>query len=267
MPATAEDGPASDGEGAASTPRRAPFAPDFPEVVIQQPWDSPARPKAHTDYAAAKAGDTDAAFRFVQDMLRADKLDDVRAMIGNSEPVIVAVHAEEATGRNKIPLVYAAVLGDALGLPVDEEIVQANRPQRRGRSNLYRLLHPVEFDGAVLPGQACLLVDDHVSQGGTLADLRSYIAGRGGKVVGATTLTGIPGGQILAPLAHTLDAVRRKLPGIDAYWKETFGHDIAGLTEQETRYLLRFNALDSLRNQLVAGGQAARHRPDQGTPG
>ncbi len=258
--------PAGHDAAGGGAPRRVPFPPGFPDVVVQQPWGL-ARPVGHPDYVAAKAGDTDAAFRFVQDVVTLEKVGEVRAMVGDRQPVIVPVHAEEASGRNKLPLAYAEELGEQLGLPVDDQIVQANRPQRTGKSNLYRMQNAVAFDGDVRPGQDYLMVDDHVSQGGTLAGLRSYIEQRGGHVVGATSLTAIPDGQMLAPSNATLAALRARLPGIDAFWQETQGYDIDGLTEHEPRYLARYNSLDALRNQLVAGRQTAGPGAAQGTPG
>ena len=44
-------------------------------------------------------------------------------MVG--ETIIVPVHAEEAVGRNMIPLATSAVIAKKLGLEVDTNIVQA----------------------------------------------------------------------------------------------------------------------------------------------
>ena len=240
---------------------RAAFPADFPEVVIQQPWGTGVRPIDHPGYRAAKAGDPDAAARFVSDTVTADALERLRSLTGCRRPIIVAVHAEEASGRNAIPERYGYLLSHDLGLPLDEGIVQANRPQRTGKSNLYRILNRVEFDGPVVSGQDYLMVDDHVSQGGTLADLRNHLELQGGHVIGARTLTGIPEGQILVPTARTLAALRDKIPATGRWWKTKHGYDIDGLTEHEARYLLRYNSLDSLRNQLAAGTQAGTSSP------
>jgi hypothetical protein len=237
-------------------PRR-PFVEGFPEVAVQQRFGSPARPTAHPDYKAAKSGDPAAAARFADAMVTSQGLAAVKKMAGNARATLVAVHAEESTGRNAIPIAYAAVLARRLNLPVDMDIVQSNKVFRTGSGALHRMTTPVAFDGTVEPGKSYLLVDDHTSQGGTLADLRSYIENRGGKVVGATTLTAAPDGHMLAPISRTLDALRAKLPGIDAWMTGSFGHDTSSLTEAEARYLTRFNSLDSLRNQIAATKQTS----------
>ena len=168
----------------------------------------------------------------------------------------MAPHAEETTGRNAIPETYANHLGDILGLPVDLQIVQANRPQRTGRDGAYRLAARADFDGRAEAGRDYLLVDDNITQGGTLADLRSYIEGHGGHVVGATTLTGSRSSEILAPRGATLAALREKFPDLEGKWKAVFGHDFTGLTQGEATYLLRSKPADALGDRILAGRQA-----------
>ena len=198
--------------GGAETPRRVPFLANFPDVVIYRPYGSPVRYADHPDYVAAKAGDPDAAVRFVDDMVDPAKIGELRATLGDRKPTVVAVHAEEASGRNAIPETYAKLPSSDLGLPLDDGMVQANEPRRTGQSGEYRLSVHSEFDGRVQSGRDYLIVDDNVTQGGTLADLRSYIESRGGHVVAATTLTGSRQSEILAPRSETLAALRAKFP-------------------------------------------------------
>jgi hypothetical protein len=240
------------------------FPGDFPDIVVQRAQDSPVRPRAHPDYRAAKAGDPDAAERLINDTIDPEKVKQIGDVIGDRRPVIVAVHGIEATGRNKIPQAYAATLARRLGLDVDDSIVQANRPQRTGKSPLCRVIIPSEFAGPVQSGQDYLIVDDHVTQGGTLADLRGYIQSKGGNVVGATSLTANPGSEILAPRPETLATLRQNVPGLEDWWKETYGHDFQGLTEGEARYLLQYNSAQSVRNQIAARGQAPSVNSDKG---
>ena len=250
-----------------AAPRRVPFRDGFPDVVIQLPAGSPVRFSEHPDYAAAKAGDPEAAARFVNVMVTPAKLDELRTLIGDRQPVAVAAHAEEAAGRNAIPQLYADYLGATLGLPVDNAIVQANRPQRTGKDGEYRLSVHSEFDGPVEAGRDYLMIDDNVTQGGTLADLRSYIEHRGGNVIGATTLTGSRSSEILAPRAATLDALRVKFPDLEATWKEAFGYDFTGLTHGEATYLLRSDPAHALGARVIARAQARGERPGAGGTG
>ncbi len=251
----------------AAPPRRVPFPPGFPDVVIQQPWGSPIRSTQHPDYAAAKAGEREAAVRFVAAMLDPRKFDVLRALIRDRTPIVVAVHAEEATGRNAIPETYAVWLAGELGLVLDEDIVQANRPQRSGKDGEYRLAVRSVFDGPIQPGRDYLIADDNVTQGGTLADLYSYIENCGGHVIGATTLTGSRSSETLAPRSETLDALRTKFPGLEGKWQEAFGHDFSGLTQGEANYLLRSRPADALGDRVLARRQAGSAPEGGGNPG
>jgi hypothetical protein len=242
------------------------FPADFPGVVIQQPDSSPLRVRAHPDYPAAKGGDTEAALRLLNYSLDPAKVGALQRAIGDRHPIVVAVHAEEAAGRNKIPQAYAETLAHRLGLKTDDAIVVANRPMRTGARGLYRIMTRAGFDGPVEAGRDYLIVDDHVSQGGTLADLRSFIRERGGNVIGATTLTGNDKRATLAPLPSTLARLRERFPGLEPWWKEHFGHGFDGLTQSEAAYLDRYSSADSIRNTVLARGQEARLGADEGTP-
>lgn len=236
-------------------PPRAPFAADFPDVVIQHPDSSPARLRAHRDYKAAKAGNADAAFRLVDDSLNDEKIDEIRRIIGERKPVVVAVHSIEAAGRNKLPQAYAEALSDRLALPLDTDIVHTNRPQRTGSSQLHRITTRSEFSGPVEAGKDYLLADDHITQGGTLADLKAYIESRGGRVIGATTLTGADKHAKLAPSEQVIGQLRDSFPGLEPDWKERVGYGYEGLTQAEADYLQRFNSADAIRDTVLAPGQ------------
>jgi hypoxanthine-guanine phosphoribosyltransferase len=237
---------------------RKPFPEGFPDVVIQQPDQSPVRVRAHVDYRSAKAGNMGAALRLVDDALDPKKISDVQDLIGDRHPVIVAVHSEEVTGRNKIPLAYAETLADRLGLVVDHDIVHANRPHRTGSSALHRIKTRSTFDGPVEAGQDYVLVDDHISQGGTLADLRCYIESKGGRVIGATTLTGNEKSAKLAPSPESVAALRQRFPGLEVDWKDRFGYGFDSLTQSEADYLGKHNAADSIREDKKQAGAFAK---------
>jgi tol-pal system-associated acyl-CoA thioesterase len=238
---------------------RLPWPPDFPDVIVQRSPDSAVRMKDQPGYMAAKkSADPDAAFAVVTALIDPARLDDLRAIIGDRKPTLVAVHADE-DGTNALPAAYAAILGIRLGLPVDEEIVQINRTYRTGSDSLHRLLTRAEFEGPVRPGQTYVIVDDVVTQGGTLADLRSYIDGRGGTVLAATTLVGSGGSHLLALRLATLDALRAGYGAVEPAYQGAFGHGYEGLTESEARAVQRFGSVDAFRDRVIAAAEA-RHR-------
>jgi hypothetical protein len=140
------------------------------------------------------------------------------------------------------------------------DVVQSNKAFRTGSNSEERLFRKVEFDGPIKNGYNYTIIDDVVTQGGTVRSLREYIESNGGKVVAVAALT--TGQGKTAQLAIT-DGTLKKI-------KERFGHErinttikeigisdgIEWLTEYEGRQLLKFQSVDSFRNRGLEGGLA-----------
>lgn len=227
----------------------------FPDAIIATP---PSTQSKDASYEAAKAGDMKAALELVDRVLPADIEQKIRATIGDSKPIVAAVHAEEAAGRNKIPLATAFVIGERMGLQVDDKLAQASRAKRTGAGGMARLGVQPEFAGAVEEGADYLLVDDTLAQGGTLAQLKTHIEDNGGRVVGVFALSGKQYSAKLSLDESTLSDVRAKYEPIENWWKDELGFDFAGLTQSEARYILKSGlSPDALRDQVTAARQAA----------
>ena len=84
----------------------------FPDAVIAAKEGKAAE---HADYGAAKAGDTDAAVRLVDDVLPQIAITRLRRALAGRHPVVVPVIAMEQSGANKIPLAYANAISNAVG--------------------------------------------------------------------------------------------------------------------------------------------------------
>lgn len=183
------------------------WASDFPNVLIQT-----TRGKINRDFAAdfskAKGGNVRAAVRLVKSVVKPEKVKQLARQFPGA--IVVPVHAEEARGRNKLPMVYARMLSDGTGLKFDDGIVQSVRANHTGASKWHRFLTRAQFDGDVRRGAKYILVDDHITQGGTISELRHFIENKGGKVVAVTTLTASHGSTILPIREATLDKLREK---------------------------------------------------------
>lgn len=227
---------------------------NFPDVVISHKTGTIAE---HAEYAAAKAGNLHAAISVVDDYLTKETLIDIKNIIDKADVVqLVPVHAEESTGRNKLPIAFASMLEWYLGSRINQTIVQSTRAFRTGADGITRLVKSVRFNGDVVKGQKYLLVDDAVTQGGTLADLKGYIESNGGQVVGAAVLMGKPHSAKLTITKPTLGQLR-KLAGkdLEAWWNEQFGYDFSRLTESEARYIakqIHRSGVDAVRDKLTA---------------
>ncbi|OBU70241.1 PLxRFG domain-containing protein [Stenotrophomonas maltophilia] len=235
---------------------------DFPDVVTAH---RPGRLSAHADYAAAKAGDDPAALRVARDVITPEFVQDVRAALPEgSKPLVVAVQSQEATGNNRIPRMAAEVLAQRLGLQVSEDIVQAAKVNRSAGDALHRLANQPPFTGKVEMGRDYVLIDDTLTQGGTLAQLKTHIEDNGGKVVLATALTGKDYSRKIALNSQSLADVRERFGSIEPWWRDQFGYGFEGLTESEARTILTLDKgrldADALRDR-VAEGRVSGLRP------
>lgn len=226
----------------------------FPNVLIAQ---SHASITGHPDYAAAKQGDAAAALSVVQSVVTPEF---ARVLIDQLKPencdYLVAVHAEEAAGRNKLPEAFAAVVEAITKVPEEARIVQAVKAHRTGADGFDRLIKRVVFDGHVERGKRYAILDDVITQGGTLADLKGYIEARGGVVIQALTLTGKPNSAIMSITKPTLGLLRKAAgKPLEEWWHEQFGFDFSRLTESEARYLtkqINRDGIDAVRDRIIA---------------
>ena len=208
--------------------------------------------KRHADYTAAKGGDTQAAGRLVADLMDDKTAAAVTAQFG-SDALFVAPHAEEASGRNKIPNALASYLAAITGAERDDNIAQANRVFHTGASAIDRMISRPMFDGAVQPGRRYVLVDDVTVLGGTIAELANYIQQNGGEVAGVVTLVNGSRAANIIPKFDQLRAIRERYSEI---LDQELGIAPESLTAAEAGYLLKYRDADSLRNRILAARQA-----------
>jgi hypothetical protein len=229
--------------------KRNPWPAGFPDVVVH----TTVRVRdAHPDYFTAKTGDSEAAARLVRDLVTADGLAKVAAVVAGRSPIVVPVSAIESGGYNAIPDAYARFLGRRLQLRVEEEIDQANSVGHTRSSGFVRLARRATFEGPVLAGDSYLIADDHVGLGGTIAELRAYIEANGAAMIGATTLTRSRDSHHIALRPETLRQLREKHgQSLEDLWRERFGYGLDGLTEPEAGYLLRTPDVERIRAGLA----------------
>lgn len=227
----------------------------FPDSVVDTNLGAQSKDPS---YDAAKAGDMKAALELVSRVMSSDAEDKVRRMIGDSKPIVVSVHAEEAAGRNKIPLATAIELGDRLGLEVDTKIVQATRAKRTGADGMARIGVQPEFTGDVVRGADYLIVDDTLTQGGTIAQLKTHIEEGGGRVVGVFALSGKQYSAKISLDEQTLSQLRERYGSIEPWWRSELGYGFDGLTQSEARFILKSGlSPDQVRDRVAAARQAA----------
>ena len=238
-----------------------PWPKNFPDVVSHISYGELQSRKSEL-YKKAKNGDIEAAKWLVRKTINVDKI----KQLGKKYPdaVVVAVQGKATGSENVLSRVYASAVAQIAGFRLNNTIVQANRASRTGKRAAYRFTHRINFTGDVIAGQHYIIVDDNVTQGGTLSDLRRYIESKGGNVVAASTLTYGQNGTKLTISQDTIKAIkgRSDYEEIKQYIKSNgISDSIESLTEREGRYVLsasqntfrnRSNTQTDARNRQTA---------------
>lgn len=228
---------------------------DFPDVIVHASTSARDR---HPFYAAAKAGDFQAALVLVNDLVSDAAINLLQQTVGHRRAIIAAVAAIEKNGFNAIPDAMAHNIGARLGLPVDDgELRQTNIVAHTRASGWHRIVTPPTFGGKVEAGRDYLLIDDHIGLGGTLANMRGYVETNGGSVI-ATTLTQSRDANKIALTPETLNVLRLKHgEELEHFWLEIFGYGLDCLTEVEASYIARQPTFDAVTRRMVEATEKA----------
>ena len=138
----------------------------------------------HPDFKAAKHGDFNAALRLVDDLVKDEKV----AMIAEQYPNahVVYNHRMQGDGINMIPAAYAAKFS-AVGMTVEHGIIAVTNVSHTNATDVSRISKRMRFEGEVTKGVDYILLDDFITSGAELRDLRDFINSKGGNVVAMTT--------------------------------------------------------------------------------
>lgn len=153
----------------------------FPAVINHT---SSAIARKHPDFHAAKHGDYNAALRLVDDLVKDDKVEYIAKRYPNAH--IVYNHKMQGGSINMIPAAYAAKFS-AIGMDVEHNIIAVTDVSHTNASDISRISKRVRFEGKVNKGTDYILLDDFITSGAELRDMRDYIQSKGGNVVMMTT--------------------------------------------------------------------------------
>ncbi|MYM89493.1 hypothetical protein GTP91_20235 [Rugamonas sp. FT82W] len=225
---------------------------DFPDVLIHA---SEQHVKQHFSYLRAKTGDVLASVNLVLGSLSYETVNYMNRDFGPCAPVLLPVLAEESGGMNAIPRAMAEVLGHLLRWNVEGRVFQSNVVGHTGASGFVRLARQPVFKGRAESGLHCVLIDDFIGQGGTLANLRGHILAQGSQVLGASVLTGKAYSATLVPAGKQLAELRRKHGTIEFWWRQHFGFGFECLTASEVRYLIQTATSERVIERLEEAGR------------
>ena len=132
----------------------------FPDVVVHS---SIHRLKCSPAYYAAKRGDHKAASRIAHALVKTENIEGVEFVV----PVI-----QVDSGRyNAIPVAFGAVIAKRIGAKLWLDVCQINKVDHTDAGAQARLQNQPIFGGTTPKGK-CLICDDVVTYGATLANLR-----------------------------------------------------------------------------------------------
>ena len=211
----------------------------FPKVTVHTNLQT----LRHSDpelHNRAKHGDVHAAGEIISKCVKPERIQELARKYPDAK--VVPVLNEDTEEGNQIPLAFAGCFED-YGLEVDTEIIQTKKAGHTDADQFRRLTSRPQFGGEVEPGKKYILVDDHITNGGTINDLRKFIESKGGEVVAVSTLSASKGGTFIAIQKKTVDAVYEKHgKGIDDLLRKAgISYDVASLTDREGRYILSMN--------------------------
>jgi predicted amidophosphoribosyltransferase len=157
--------------------RRSPWR-DFPDVVVQTTVN---KLRSRAAYGKAKQGVGEAAFEVIQELLKPEK-------IQFDFDAVVPVMQFDRAYPNALPIAYAIALAKHFESGLELDILQANVVSHTAADAETRILGQPVYIGKLQRGSRILIVDDVITFGSTLANLRGWIETQGVTVVGATTL-------------------------------------------------------------------------------
>jgi predicted DNA-binding protein len=231
-------------------------------ILLNKPWQpgtekapvmsTISKTKSSPDYFLAKQGDIMAANRLVDKFFKPEKVKPLAEKYPDA--IVVPVQEIESQGTNKLPKALAIKMCDSFGFQLEPRIVSITTAEHKSKGAVRRLISPKIFTGPVEPGRKYILVDDFLAQGGTINELKNYIEGLGGNVVGVVALGQTKGGNVLAIRPETVKMLTKKFgrENLERFLREqNIAGEIEALTESQARAILRFKDLDTLRDRIL----------------
>lgn len=222
----------------------------FPDVIVQT---TIAKLRSNRAYAAAKRGDEEAAFELVRGLVKPQK-------IAFQFDAVVPVAQFDRGWPNALPLVYATEIARCFNADLSLGIVQRNVVSHTGADAATRILGQPVFMGELEVGSHILIVDDVVTYGSTLANLRGWIQKQGATVVGATTLGAAFGATKLGLPESIYARLVEKFPGHAENLASELGFTSRCFTNREARFLCGLKRVEDIEDLVQAAVEMKQRR-------
>ena len=196
-------------------------------------------------YDKAKGGVGEAAFEVVRELIKPEK-------IPFGFDTVVPVMQFDRDKPNALPLVYATALAKHFDAFLETGIHQINVVSHAFADAQTRILGQPMFIGKIQAGSRILIVDDVVTYGSTLANLRGWLEEQGATVIGATTLAAGFGGTKLALPDIVRDRLLDRFPRQAEALANELGFSAECFTNREARFLAGLKNEHELQRLIVA---------------
>jgi hypothetical protein len=198
----------------------------------------------------AKNGDIEDAIRLVHKVIKEERIKRLAEKYPNA---IVCFPYKNGNGKeNQIPVAFAQVFED-FGLRVGNIICVTN-PHHRGADDLSRLIIRTRYEGEVEKGKDYIIIDDQISSGATLRDLKDYICNNGGKLRAITALTASFGGTRIIPEREAIELINKNGITNEQLKKLGITDNIYGITNAEARRIIRLTKSERKGETLQVTG-------------
>lgn len=194
-------------------------------------------------FEKAKHGDLQAAADVVSMCIKPHRIVNFRDRYADA--VLLPVITD-----NRLPEAFA----NQVGMKVHTGVYKQETPCRKTLTAMERLLYRPCFTGSITASVRYIIVDDIVTQGGTISALRKYVMLNGGTVTAATSLAYSTNSGILVPDERDVYELINKFTYasiIDILKKYSIADDVWELTRSQVRYLLRFEKLEHIINSIL----------------
>jgi len=236
-------------EPGASLPVRVPWN-GFLEVIVHS---SICKLKSLPAYYAAKWGDHRAASLIAHALLRAERTN-------VAFDYVVPVIQVDGGQYNAIPVAFGAVLAERIGAKLWLDVYQINKVDHTAADAQDRLQNQPVFGGTTPKGK-CLICDDVVTYGSTLANLRGFLVSTGAEVVAASAIGAAYASTKLEPERSLILNLQRRYGQELENCTKTLGFGSECLTACEAHFLDGLRTVGGIRNCFAQGiGGANRSR-------
>ena len=209
-----------------------------------------AKMKSNIHYQSAKNGNMESAQELVDELFT-----DKTITCLNSNEILLPIIAQEASGRNKIPLATAIYLSQEYGNEIETNILQTVRANHTN-SEAYKRIFNVVFESMnddCLDGKEYVIIDDHVTMGGTVSSLAKFIREHGGIVNKVFSISNNTrqikeedGGQSITPKKEEIEACKERFGD---FFEVLSGLKYEEMSRPTILQLLKFKNIENVKNK------------------